>query len=165
MLSLVRGHQIQIPDSLRHWTGHYVLRTEYIHDDTSGIQRVSRNLLYYYAVLKTKQMADSAHRTTEELSAGESSHTKKLSGNSIVFLITSRHPRQNRPERTSSSSTLLFFSQFDRKSSTSTSVTMAPKSKKSGDNINSRLALVMKSGKGTFDSIALTDMRITAAES
>lgn len=57
-----------------------------------------RAVIYCIITLFRKQSGRLTHprRTAEELSAGGSSHTKKISGNSTVFSITSRHPRQQK---------------------------------------------------------------------
>lgn len=75
---------------------------------------------------------------------------KKIRGNCIFISIPNLDNGRSAP----SFFNPFFFSQSYRKSRLDfDSVTMAPKSKKSGDNINSRLALVMKSGKGAFSPL------------
>lgn len=81
----------------------------------------------------------------DELSVRRISHNEKKKLHRIFSL---NHLQTPTAGAHSQSFNPPFYLQFDRKSGDFDSVTMAPKSKKSGDNINSRLALVMKSGKG-----------------
>lgn len=93
-----------------------------------------------------------------EKSSPDESHTQK---NSLEISFSFSSPDTQRPERIFHSSThlLLYFSIRSKVAFDFDSVTMAPKSaKKSGDNINSRLALVMKSGKGELDRDMHTDL-------
>lgn len=121
---------------------------------------------YYYRTLQESYQRRDKLLTqssgAEELFAGGSPTTKegkKKKFNPIFSFKPS--PDNNNGRSAPSSFDPPFYSQSDRKSRFDfDSVTMAPKSKKSGDNINSRLALVMKSGKGEIGFKDICEHRV-----